>query len=149
MKPSSIRTLSRLVLVSALAFAGAASAQSSDSANASANVSAGITVINTGDLDFGGFMPSGTAGTVTVTTGDVQVVSGGVTANGGTPTAATFSVSGTANQVYTITLPTDAAALVLRVGSDTTKEMELTAFRAKAATGNLGTDHTATGTLTA
>lgn len=72
-------------------------------------VQAQITIVNTGGLSFGSFV-AGSGGTIAVATNGGRSKTGGVmlVAQGGSSTAAQFTVSGTAAATYVITLPSDA-----------------------------------------
>ena len=83
-----------------------ANAQASATANATAFIAAPLTIIKVTDLQFGGFI-SGIGGTVTVAAAGTRVSAGPVPlANSLYPVgAASFSLTGSPNYVYTITLP--------------------------------------------
>jgi hypothetical protein len=79
----------------------------STASSANATIVASISIANTVGLNFGQIAPSAVAGTVTVATTGARTSTGGVTlANGTTPTASSFDVTGTASNTYAITLPT-------------------------------------------
>ena len=74
--------------------------------NADAEIVAAIAISNTVGLQFGQIAPSIAIGTVSVSTAGVRQGSGGVTLGNNTAaTAASFTVSGAASNVYSITLP--------------------------------------------
>lgn len=70
-------------------------------ASAKARILKPITVTNTSDLDFGTIV-TGAAASVAVSTGAVRTCGAGLTCTG-TVTAANFNISGTKNEVVTIT----------------------------------------------
>lgn len=74
-----------------------------------------LSVVNTSDLDFGTLIAGTSAGTATVNpvTG-TRTTSGGTTAAGGAPQAATFLATGVVNRLYILALGT---APVLTNGS--------------------------------
>ena len=67
-------------------------------------IAAPISISAGASMDFGTMTPTGTAGTVTVTPAGVRT-SVNVDLFGGTPAAASFSVTGEPGQAYFITLP--------------------------------------------
>ena len=79
------------------------------SSDANAEIVASIAIVNTGALEFGQII-AGPAGTVMVSTASVRTSPSTTLffANGTTPAAATFDVTGGANSTYSITLPADA-----------------------------------------
>ena len=79
----------------------------SDTANVTITIAAPISISPVGDLDFGTMGPTGTAGTVTVSPAGVRD-SVDVDLFGGTPSGASFDVTGEPGQVYFITLPSSA-----------------------------------------
>jgi len=110
-----------LTTVAALAVASSLSAaqnSASTSANATAKIIAPITLTKTADLNFGDVVPSGVAGTVTVTPAAVRTSAGGASlGNGAAVTAAAFTVGGQGSATYAITLP--AVASTLTTGANT------------------------------
>jgi hypothetical protein len=73
----------------------------------SATVITPISIIKNADLNFGNVVPSGTAGTVIISTAGVQSFTGGALAftnDDGSPTAASFTVSGEEDATYSISL---------------------------------------------
>ncbi len=78
-------------------------------------IAAPISISAGASMDFGTMTPTGTAGTVTVTPAGVRT-SVNVDLFGGTPAAASFSVTGEPGQAYFITLPSSAT---LSSGGDT------------------------------
>ncbi len=69
-----------------------------------ATLAAPISISSSGDMDFGTIVPTGTAGTVTVTPAGARS-SVDVTLLGGSPAAAAFDVTGEGNANYSTTLP--------------------------------------------
>ena len=102
--PHPLRALRRWLMAACLFGAWAAQAQ---------------TLANTGGLSFGSFV-AGSGGAIAVTTGGARSKTGGVmlVAQGGSSAAAQFTVSGTANATYAITLPANGTVL-LSSGSNT------------------------------
>ncbi|MDB5934019.1 MAG: hypothetical protein JWQ01_1363 [Massilia sp.] len=101
----------QLALVSAFALGaaavgGSAAAANTASATATTTVITPISITKATDLAFGNIAASGTSGTVAVNTNNARTVTGGVTAAGGTATAAKFDITGQASLVYTITYDT-------------------------------------------
>ncbi|MCJ7449730.1 MAG: DUF4402 domain-containing protein [Bacteroidales bacterium] len=95
-----------------LAFAASSFAQSSATASATATILTPIAISNTVDMDFGNLAGSVTPGTCVLATDNSRTPAGGVTIMaGGTPTAASFTVTGAADAVYTITLPGGATTV--------------------------------------
>ena len=72
-----------------------------------ADIFAPISISAVGDMDFGTMVPTGTAGTVTVTPAGARS-SVDVDLFGGFPAAAAFDVTGEPGQAYVITLPSSA-----------------------------------------
>ena len=72
-----------------------------------ASIFAPISISSSGDMDFGTMVPTGTAGTVTVTPAGARS-SVDVDLFGGVPAAASFDVTGASGQAYSITLPSSA-----------------------------------------
>ncbi|QOY93891.1 DUF4402 domain-containing protein [Massilia sp. UMI-21] len=99
--------------LAALALAMGTAAGSALAANATATststVVTPISITKGADLSFGSFASSAAGGTVTVTPGGTRSVSGGVTAAGGTASAARFDVSGSGSLTYSIVLGGDAS----------------------------------------
>ena len=80
----------------------------SDNANADAEIVAPIGISNTAGLNFGRVSPSGVAGTVVLDTAGSRTPTNVSLLTGGTVSAATFAVTGSASETYTITLPASA-----------------------------------------
>jgi hypothetical protein len=83
-----------------------------DDARSRATVLRPITVVRTGDLDFGTILRGTTAGRVVInaSTG-ARTVTGGVLVAGGTPRRATFTITGTPRRVVTIRLTPTSTTL--------------------------------------
>jgi len=97
-------------IVAAVAFTGAANAQSASATfSANARIVTPISIAKTADMNFGDVVPSGSAGTVVLTTAGSRSTTGGVNlGNGFGVTQATFTVSGQGSSTYAITLPGSA-----------------------------------------
>jgi len=115
-------TLAALALAMGVAAGSAAAAVAT--ATSSSTVVTPITISKVADLAFGSFASSGTAGTVTVSPDGTRAVSGGVTAAGGTVTAARFDVAGQGTLPYSIVLGGSATL------SDGTNTMAFTSISA-------------------
>jgi spore coat protein U-like protein len=89
--------------------ATAAQAQATATTGASVTIADPIAITKTADLSFGTVVPSAAAGTVVVSTSGTRSVTGGVSALGGTITAAAYSVTGYGNSTYSIALPTSVS----------------------------------------
>ncbi|MBC9930580.1 DUF4402 domain-containing protein [Chitinophaga qingshengii] len=98
-----------------------ARAQETASATATATIITPISITKDVDMNFGNVaVQSTTGGTVVLTPGGVRTVTGGVTLPStatGTVTAAAFTVNGTGNYSYSISLP--SAAVSITSGSNT------------------------------
>lgn len=83
-----------------------------DDARGRATVLRPISVVRTGDLDFGTILRGTTAGRVVInaSTG-ARTVTGGVLVAGGTPRRATFTITGTPRRVVTIRLTPTSTTL--------------------------------------
>jgi len=98
--------------ISIFLFTAVAFSQSSATASAAATILTPIAISNTIDMDFGNLASSGTTGTCVLATDNSRSTTGGVTTMaGGTPTAASFTVTGVAAATYTITLPAGATTV--------------------------------------
>src|SRR3954469_12696318 len=83
-------------------------AQETATATATATIVTPISITKTVDMNFGNVaVQSTTGGTVVLTPAGVRTKTGGVTlpTTNGTVTAASFTVTGTGNYTYAITLP--------------------------------------------
>lgn len=102
---------------------------------------AGITnVTKNGDLNFGTFISPGSSGTVTVSYAGARSSTPGITLRSGSAvTAASFTVTGSNNSTYTITLPANNTVVITSGGNTFT----LTNFTCSAPlTGRLGPGNT-------
>lgn len=71
-----------------------------------------------GDLKFGNLMSPGSSGTVTVSDDGARSSTGGITLRSGSAvTAATFTVTGSSNSHYTITLPANNTVVISSGGN--------------------------------
>lgn len=121
------KTLIGAAIVAAIAFTGAANAQSTASAtfNVGARIVSPISITKIADMNFGDVVPSSSAGTVVLTTAGARSVTGGASLGlTGATSAATFTVNGQANYTYAITLPSaanisDGASHTMSVGTFT------------------------------
>lgn len=115
------------VLVAMVGFSAASYAQSA-TATAAATIITPITITFGQNMNFGNIAVSSTlGGTVVLAPNGTRTPSDGVSlssANPGTVTAASFTVSGASGYTYSITLPGDSAVKVVK-GSD---EMTVTNF---------------------
>lgn len=80
-------------------------AQDTKSNNANASILGAITLTTVNPLDFGGITP-GAGGTVVLSTGSAATPTGVTLVAGTTPTAASYTVTGTGLATYAITIPT-------------------------------------------
>lgn len=91
---------------------------------AGAELVTALTITNTTPMNFGVIAIPATAGTVAMNTAGLRTPSGCTIVATGTPkTVALFTVGGTANDNYTLTLPT--SILVQTDGGGTTKDMTI------------------------
>lgn len=97
-----------------------------DNAAASATVISPIEIAKNTDLNFGNIAVGATNGTVEYQTSGTRVPQGGITlpATSGSPSLATFTVTGQGNYTFAITLPTTAHT-IQSPGNNT---MTVTAF---------------------
>ncbi len=79
----------------------------SDTANVTISITLPISISVGADLDFATIAPTGTAGTVTLTPASARS-SVNVVLVGGTPSAASFNVTGDSGANYSVTLPSTA-----------------------------------------
>lgn len=96
------------------------SAQATASATATATIVTPISITKNVDMNFGNIaVQASTGGTVELSPAGVRIASGGVTlpVNNGTVTAASFTVDGSGNYTYSITLP--SSALIITSGANT------------------------------
>lgn len=96
------------------------SAQATASATATATIVTPISITKNVDMNFGNIaVQTSTGGTVELSPAGVRIASGGVTlpVTNGTVTAASFTINGSGNYTYSITLP--STALVITSGANT------------------------------
>ena len=106
--------MKKLIAFGILLFAitAATFAQSSATSSAAATILTPIAISNTVDMDFGNLASSATSGTCVLATDNSRTTTGGVTIMaGGTPLAASFTVTGVAAATYVITLPAGATTV--------------------------------------
>lgn len=106
----------KLALIASIAAVAAAAsapgfAANSASASATANVMVPISISSSGTLSFGKFSSGSTGGSVVVNTAGTASKTGDVVMGGGTPGAATFTVTGEKGAAYTIDTSTTTATL--------------------------------------
>ncbi|MCG2586470.1 DUF4402 domain-containing protein [Massilia sp. TS11] len=102
--------MSKRILSAACLLALSSLAQAaSTTANGTATVIAPMTITKTNDLRFGSFAPSTAAGTVTIATNGSRSGSNVSLSSLNTGGAAAFSVTGSGNATYAITLPATAS----------------------------------------
>lgn len=113
--------ITALITLAFVAVGVRAVAQETASATATATIVTPISITKTVDMNFGNVaVQSTTGGTVVLTPAGVRSATGGVTlptTATGTVTAASFTVNGTGNYTYAITLP--SSALTITSGSNT------------------------------
>lgn len=104
------------------ASSGQAQAQATATSTADAVIATPITITNTAGLDFGTILANATlADTVTLSAAaaPTRTANGGnVTLMASTFSAAAFSINGTANQTFAITLPADGTVTLAGPGPD-------------------------------
>lgn len=138
------RTLKLITLTAAIfGFAATSFAQSTATASgveASATIISPITISKVNPLNFGVIVPDDAAGTVTLnpeTGTPTRSTSGGasvLTSQTGSPTAASFNVTGANGYSYAVTVPADGAVSLSGAGDD----MAVNTFKTSL-TGNKGT----------
>ncbi len=100
--------LGAVALIAMIAIPGAAKAADA-TASAAATITAPIAISKTSDLEFGLIAPTTSAGTVTVSTTGTRTGDANVDLlSGDAPTAASFAVSGEANQTFSLVVPASA-----------------------------------------
>jgi spore coat protein U-like protein len=137
-RPFKLALLASIALAAAGATAPAFAA--STTATASATVIVPIAIAKATDLSFGKFAAGTSAGSVTIKTDGTRTVTG-VTATGGTLSAASFNISGEPSATYAI--DTSATTANLTSGSDTLSLALVSDFTA----GGASSGTQATGTL--
>lgn len=100
--------------ITLIGFSSVTNAQSTATATATANIVTPISITKTVDMNFGNIAVTSSSGTVILAPAGGRTKTGGVTlpAVAGTVTAASFTVSGTANYAYNITFPTTPVSLI-------------------------------------
>lgn len=137
---------SLLAIVMVASFSNKAMAQTEDtkSNDANAQILGGIALTVVNPLEFGGIVPDGSSvGTVEITTAGVRNLTTvtGVTAST-TPSAASYTVTGTGLVPYTITIPTASFDITNTTGSGN----ETMAVTAMTCSGTLNHTFAANGT---
>ena len=124
-----------LAILAIAAFSNIANAQSTTSASATATIVTPIAITKVTDMNFGNVAVTTNAGTVVLPTSGPRTATGGVTlpAKDGTITAASFSVTGTADYGYTINLPSNAVTLT---NTDSSATMTISNFTSSLLTGS-------------
>jgi hypothetical protein len=123
------------------AITGTTIAQITRTATATATIVTPINLVKEVDMNFGNLAVTTVAGTCILTPASTRSITGGVTMPvvAGTVTAASFTVSGTPNYTYAITLPTLPLTINNTTGPDTPGPMTVTAFTSTPnATGQIG-----------
>lgn len=115
-----MKTIKRVLLTGILMFTVSIAmfSQVSATSSASAIIVGPIAIANTAGLAYGNVAVNATPGTVVMTPAGARSVTGGCTlpAVTGSPSAASFDVTGAANYTYAITLP--AAATTISFGAN-------------------------------
>jgi hypothetical protein len=110
-----IRAAVALALAGALLCGASGASAATASATATGTLVSPLAVVKTDDLDFGGVIPSATAGTATINPStDARTTSGGVAPAGGSPSAAHFTAAGRIGAIALISLP--ASITLIRSG---------------------------------
>jgi len=92
-----------------------------DDGTAKARIVTAISLTNVGELDFGSILQSTTAGTVTVAPTAAGTVTTALQVGSGSAQSAEFTVSGSPNATYTISLPNSELTLDPTLPSNTTE----------------------------
>lgn len=103
-----------ITLLALVGFATSAFAQATASASATATIVTPISITKNVDMNFGNVaVQASTGGTVVLTPAGVRSATGGVTlpVTNGTVSAASFTVNGSGNYTYSITLPSTALTI--------------------------------------
>lgn len=130
-KHSRLTNLALATLALAISAAAGSAIAAQATATSTSTVVTPIAITKFADLSFGSFAASGTSGTVTVTPGGTRSVSGGVTAAGGTASAARFDVTGSGTMTYSIAF---TGAATLSDGTNTMAFTRISDLSASAAT---------------
>lgn len=117
--------------VAAVALAGTAAYAATGTSGASATVLKQVTLIKTSDLNFGTIVNSTAASTVTISPLGTKTCGTGLVCTG-TVTAAAFGISGTKNQVVTITV---SGPVTLTSGTDSMTATLLSSASSRTLTG--------------
>jgi hypothetical protein len=119
------RTLAAIVVLAA--FATTSNAQSTASATATATIVTPILITKNFDMNFGNIAVRATPGTVVLDTAGARTATGGVTlpTTVGTVSAARFTVTGSPDYTYAVTLPATPFNLT---HTNTTSVMPLSAI---------------------
>jgi len=121
--------------VAMLAFSTATFGQVSATALTSATIVSGLTITNTGPLDFGTIV-TGTAGTVTIAPDGTRTSTGTAVSTSNVGRAATFDVTGTAGLTYSIAI--SPASLTITHATLAGNTMTVNNFQSNPAAGNNG-----------
>jgi hypothetical protein len=140
-----MKKLLLLAIIAGAAFSNNANAQdvtSTKSNKANAQILGAIALTTVNDLEFGGIVP-GTGGEVVMSVADVRTLTTvtGVTASV-TPKSGAYTVTGTGNVAYTITIPTASFNITNTTGSGN----ETMAITAMLSSGGLSHAFAANGT---
>lgn len=105
-----MKTLKTLIVITIAVFGFSVTSfgQKTATATATGNIITPITITKTVDMVFGNIAVNENPGTVVLTSAGARSATGGVTVStalGGSPTAASFTITGLANSTYAITLP--------------------------------------------
>lgn len=130
-KHSRLTNLAMATLALAISAAAGSAIAAQATATSTSTVVTPIAITKFADLSFGSFAASATSGTVTVTPGGTRSVSGGVTAAGGTASAARFDVTGSGSLTYSIAF---TGAATLSDGTNTMAFTRISDLSASAAT---------------
>ncbi|MEW6046950.1 MAG: DUF4402 domain-containing protein [Bacillota bacterium] len=115
-------------------------------ATATASVWAALTITKSTDLSFGVVSVGTTGGTVVVDTAGARTTTGDVVAEGGTVSAASFSLTGEPSKTYTVTLPT-SASITYTDAAGTVYSMTVDTFTSSSASGTYTLDASGNDTL--
>jgi len=102
-----------IAILLVVGFSTNAFAQATATASTTATIVTPIGISKTVDMNFGNVATNGAVGTVVLTPAGTRTLTGGVTlpAASGSPTAASFAVTGSGTYTYTITLPASPITL--------------------------------------
>lgn len=105
---SNMTKISAIAAAAAIAFVSTQALAGSVTSSASVTITSPITVSETAALSFGSISSGTTAGTVVVSPAGAPTFTGGVSDFGGGATNAAFSVTGTGNASYTVSVDPSA-----------------------------------------